>query len=352
MTEYRLHWSLDWDSDISLSVHERKEGEPLWSAYPPRRGSVVLREYDDQRLLRDVELFVLHDIERLINPTGGGEWTLDPTIRGDAPRDTVQVGVWRNGDITVPVLTDANAPAGILEDEDGDARPYGLTLSRILKALQAEGLEDANRFDAERAADLLNSDDILCIIARRYIEQQDKEAGNEETLGRLLLEATCEVYGGDPDKCPPDQLSDYEETARLMAEAAVGRAGDERTDAVAHTLWNQDYRLGARNLAKQTPPPFIPWDMLDRDLMQGYEEWCIAERFLDLLDQRTPEWTINDCMGRFTLTPTGNGKTAMLDCKRDDTESAATVFITRSQLLALADTALRIARALDGRKDS
>lgn len=175
MMEYRLHWSLDYDSDISLSVHERREDEPLWSAYPPRRGSVVLREYDDERLCRDVELFVLHDIERLINPTGGGEWTFDPTMRGDAPRDTVQVGAWRNGDITVPVIVDADAPAGILEDEDGDARPYGLTLSRILKALQAEGLDDVNRFDAERAADLLNNDDILHIIARRYIEQLDKE---------------------------------------------------------------------------------------------------------------------------------------------------------------------------------
>lgn len=175
MTEYRLHWSLEWDSDISLSVHERKEGEPLWSAYPPRRGSVVLREYDDQRLLRDVELFVLHDIERFINPTGGGEWTFDPTIRGDAPRDTVQVGVWRNGDATVPVITDADAPAGILEDEDGDARPYGLTLNRILKVLRAEGLESADRFDAERAVDLLNADDILRTIARRYIEELDKE---------------------------------------------------------------------------------------------------------------------------------------------------------------------------------
>lgn len=175
--EYRLHWSLDWDSDISLSVHERKEGEPLWSTYPPRRGSVVLSEYDDERLLRDVELFVLHDIERLIKPTGGGEWTFDPTMRDDAPRDTVQMGVWRNGDATVPVLTDADAPAGILEDEDGDARPYGLTLSRILKALQAEGLEGADRFDAERAADLLNADDILHTIARRHIEQLDREAG-------------------------------------------------------------------------------------------------------------------------------------------------------------------------------
>lgn len=174
-----------------------------------------------------------------------------------------------------------------------------------------------------------------------------------ETLGRLLLEATCEVYGGNPDECPPDQLLDYEETARLMVEAAIGRAGDERTDAVAHTLWNQDYLLGARNLAKrgETPPPFVPWDMLDRDLMQGYEEWCIAERFLDLLDQRNPKWTIEDCMGCFTLTPTGNGKTGMLDCKRDDTGLTATAFLTRSQLLALADTALRIANTLEETRD-
>lgn len=173
--KYRLHWSLYWDSDISLSVHQQGEDELLWTALPPQRGSIILREYDDQRLLRDAELFVLHDIERLVNPTGGGEWTFDPTMSGDAPRDTVQVGVWCNGDITVPVITDADAPAGILEDEDGDARPYGLTLSRILKALQAEGLEDANRFDAERAADLLNTDDILHTIARRYIEELDKE---------------------------------------------------------------------------------------------------------------------------------------------------------------------------------
>lgn len=174
MTEYRLHWSLDWDSDISLNVCERGEGEPLWSHTPPRRGSVVLREYDDERLLRDVELFVLHDIERFINPTGG-EWMFDPTMSGDAPGDTVQVGAWCNGDATVPVLMDAGAPAGVLGDDDGDARPYGLTLSRILKVLQAEGLEDANRFDAERAADLLNTDDILHTIARRYIEQQGRE---------------------------------------------------------------------------------------------------------------------------------------------------------------------------------
>lgn len=119
MTDYRLYWELGWDSDISLNVCERGEGEPLWSHTPPRRGSVVLREYDDERLLRDVELFVLHDIERFINPTGGGEWTFDPTMSGDAPRDTVQVGAWCNGDATVPVITDADAPAGILEDEDG-----------------------------------------------------------------------------------------------------------------------------------------------------------------------------------------------------------------------------------------
>lgn len=172
---------------------------------------------------------------------------------------------------------------------------------------------------------------------------------SDRTPGRLLLEAACEVYGGNPDECPSDQLPDYEETARLMAEASVGRDGAERTDAVAHTLWNQDYRLGARNLAKrgETPPPFIPWDMLDRDRMQGYEEWCIAERFLDLLDQRTPEWTLDDCAGRFTLTPTGNGKTGMLHCETPYDDPASTVFLTRGQLLALADTALRIAKTLD-----
>ena len=87
----------------------------------------------------------------------------------------MQVGAWRNGDVAVPVIVDAGAPAGILEDEDGDARSYGLTLSRILKVLRNEGLEDADRFDAERAANLLNADDILCIIARRYIKKLDKE---------------------------------------------------------------------------------------------------------------------------------------------------------------------------------
>lgn len=175
MTDYRLYWELGWDSDISLNVCERGEGEPLWSHTPPRRGSVVLREYDDERLLRDVELFVLHDIERFVTPTGGGEWTFDPTIRGGAPEGTTQVGAWRNGDVMVPVLMDAGAPAGVLEDDDGDARPYGLTLNRILKVLHAEGLEDADRFDAERAADLLNTDDILHAIARRYIKKLDKE---------------------------------------------------------------------------------------------------------------------------------------------------------------------------------
>lgn len=177
--EYRLHWSLNWDSDISLSVHQRGEGEPLWSSYPPRRGSVVLREYDDERLLRYVELFVLHDVERFGTPVSGGEWTFDSDVRNATPEGTVQVGAWRKGDVMVPVLMDAGAPAGILEDEDGDARPYGLTLNRILKVLQAEGLEDADRFDAERAADLLNTDGILHTIARRYIKKLDKEAGNE-----------------------------------------------------------------------------------------------------------------------------------------------------------------------------
>ena len=37
----------------------------------------------------------------------------------------------------------------------------------------------------------------------------------------------------------------------------------------------------------------------------------------------------------------------MLGYKRDDVESAATVYITRSQLLDLADTALRIAKTLE-----
>lgn len=179
MMEYQLHWSLDWDSDIRLNVCERGAGEPLWSSYPPRRGSVVLCEYDDERLLRDVELFVLHDIERFVTPEAGGEWTFDPDVRNATPGGTMQVGAWRNGDVMVPVIVDAGAPAGILEDVDGDARPYGLTLSRILKVLRAEGLDDADRFDAECAAKLLNSDDILCIIARRYIEQRDKEAENE-----------------------------------------------------------------------------------------------------------------------------------------------------------------------------
>lgn len=45
--------------------------------------------------------------------------------------------------------------------------------------------------------------------------------------------------------------------------------------------------------------------------------------------------------------PTGNGKTAVLDYKRDDTDPASTVFLTRGQLLALADAALRIAKTLD-----
>lgn len=175
MREYRLHWSLDWDSDIHLNVCERGTDEPLWSSYPPRRGSVVLCEYDDERLLRDVELFVLHDIERFIKPTGGGEWTFDPDVRDAAPEGTTQVGAWRNGGTVVPIIVDAGAPAGILEDDDGDARSYGLTLSRILKVLRAEGLESADRFDAERAANLINSDDILCTIARRYIKQRGKE---------------------------------------------------------------------------------------------------------------------------------------------------------------------------------
>lgn len=173
--KYRLRWSLDWDSDISLSVYERKEGEPLWSLYSSRQRGVTLRENDSNRLFRDAELFVLHDIERFINPRGGGEWTFDPTVRGNAPGETVQVGAWRNGDITVPVIMDTDSPEGVLEDEDGEVRPYGLTLSRILEILRAEGLEDADRFDAEQAADLLNTDDILHTIARRYIEGPYKE---------------------------------------------------------------------------------------------------------------------------------------------------------------------------------
>ena len=174
---------------------------------------------------------------------------------------------------------------------------------------------------------------------------------NDKTPGRLLLEATCEVYGGNPDECPPDQLPDYENTARLMVEVSIGRCGGERTDAAAHALWNENYRLGARNLAKrgETPPPFVPWDRLDRDRRQGYEEWCIAERFFDRLDQRTPEWMVDDCTGRFALAPTGNGSTGMIRCETPDNGPASTVFLTRSQLLALADTALRIARTLDGK---
>lgn len=173
--KYRLRWSLDWDSDISLSVYRRREGEPLWSSYPLQRRSVVLREHDGNRLFRDAELFVLHDIERFINPRGGGEWTFDPAVRGNAPGDTLQVGAWRNGDITVPVIMDTDSPEGVLEDEDGDARPYGLTFNRILEILRAEGLEGGDRFDAEQAADLLNTDDILHTIARRYIEGPYKE---------------------------------------------------------------------------------------------------------------------------------------------------------------------------------
>lgn len=177
MRKYRLHWSLDWDSNLHLRLHERGEGETLWSAFPPRRGSVDMYEHDDERLRRDMELFVLHDtIEHRVTATGR-EWTFDPSVRDAAPEGTVQAGAWRNGDIIVPVITDAGAPCGLpLDDEDADVRPHGLTLSRILPILRAEGLETANRYDARHAVDLLNADDILHTVARRYIEQLDKEA--------------------------------------------------------------------------------------------------------------------------------------------------------------------------------
>lgn len=179
---------------------------------------------------------------------------------------------------------------------------------------------------------------------------------SDSTPGRLLLEATCETYGGDPDECPPDQLPDYEKTAQAMT-AAMLTDSESRIEAAAHALYDAGNRTADARLARTggTPTPHTPWNRLDKDSMEGYAEWCIAERFLQLLDEQTdPEWAVDDCAGRFTLKPTRNGRTAILDCELDDIESnavsTATVFLTHGQLLALADTAQRIARTLDAKE--
>lgn len=170
--KYRLYWNLDADGLMHPHLNMRGSDDPLWREMP-LNGTVAVPADCRSVLCRDVERFILDAHSQLFG-TSDGEWLFDPSMGGGTTEGVLADGMWRNGGLSVPVIT---LPFGAgLGDMDDECRPCMPLLSTLIRILREEGLEDAGRRDALNMANMLTDDTALRAAAHRYITEPGREA--------------------------------------------------------------------------------------------------------------------------------------------------------------------------------
>lgn len=173
--KYRLYWKTDADGLMHPHLNMRGSDDTLWRELP-LNGTVAVPADCQSVLFRDMEKFILDSCSAVLG-TPDSEWLFDPSMGGGTTEGVLADGMWRNGGLSVPVIT---LPFGMaLGDMDDECRTRMPLLSDLIRILREEGLANAGRREATDMAGLLTDDMALRATARRYIEQQDKEAGNE-----------------------------------------------------------------------------------------------------------------------------------------------------------------------------
>lgn len=151
----------------------------LWTEIP--LSLVGLNPSDDEQLYRDVELLLLHS-----QHIKTGEWRFHSTVEEQGPTfDTVQIGEWRNGEVKVPVVSRSNFGTNPINDMDRPLAPYGLDADRLVGLLRELGMTNADAIEAEYAARLLADEEILRMVAQRYIEQENQRMNVEAKLEEI-----------------------------------------------------------------------------------------------------------------------------------------------------------------------
>ncbi|WP_307998114.1 hypothetical protein [uncultured Bifidobacterium sp.] len=169
--KYRLYWSTDADGLMHPHLNMRGSDDPLWRELP-LNGTVAVPADCRSVLCRDVERFIL-DAHSQPFGTPDDEWLFDSDAHAVTNAGIPVDGVWRNGSLTVPVVT---LPFGAgLGDMDDECRPRMPLLSTLIRILREEGLEDAGRRDALNMANMLTDDTALRAAAHRYITEPGKE---------------------------------------------------------------------------------------------------------------------------------------------------------------------------------
>lgn len=169
--KYRLYWSTDADGLMHPHLNMRGSDDPLWRELP-LNGTVAVPADCRSVLCRDVERFILDAHSQLFD-TSDDEWLFDPSMGGGTTEGVLADGMWRNGGLSVPVIT---LPFGMaLGDMDDECHPRMPLLSDLIRILREEGLEDAGRRDAVNMANMLTDDTALRAAAHRYITEPGKE---------------------------------------------------------------------------------------------------------------------------------------------------------------------------------
>lgn len=188
VTGYRIYWDRPLQGRRHPHLHCHKEGMTLWTEIP--LSLVGLHPSDDEQLYRDVELLLLHS--QIIKT---GEWRFHPTVGECEPTfDTMQVGEWRNGTIVIPVVSRNGFGTNPIHDMNRPLSPYGLDADRLVGLLRELGMTNADATEAEYAARLLADEEILRMVAQRYIEQETRRMNARAKLA-ALFERVSETGG-------------------------------------------------------------------------------------------------------------------------------------------------------------
>lgn len=164
--KYRLYWKTDADGLMHPHLNMRGGGDPLWREVP-LNGTVAVSADCQSVLCRDMEKFILDAHSQLFD-TSDGEWLFDPSMGGGTTEGVLADGMWRNGGLSVPVIT---LPFGMaLGDMDDECRTRMLLLSDLIRILREEGLVNAGRRDAMDMVGSLTDDVALRTAAHRYID--------------------------------------------------------------------------------------------------------------------------------------------------------------------------------------
>lgn len=173
--KYRLYWKTDADGLMHPHLNMRGGDSPLWKEVP-LNGTVAISADCQSVLCRDMEKFILDSCPTELG-IPDGEWLFDPSMGGGTTEGVLADGMWRNGGLSVPVIT---LPFGMaLGDMDDECHPQMPLLSDLIRVLREEGLANAGRQEAMDMTELLTDDTALRTVAHRYIGRQGKEARNE-----------------------------------------------------------------------------------------------------------------------------------------------------------------------------